>query len=113
MSNEPRVYVDELPAAGWGKWNGGAHMLANDIDALHEMADRIGLKRAWFQEQGSFPHYDLTASKRRLAVAAGAIEIDLGELPTDVLHRCSDGVYEQRHVRLARIAGLGGSRAGA
>jgi hypothetical protein len=96
------VYVDELPASGWGKWNGGAHMLANDLDALHEMADRIGLKRAWFQGDKTFAHYDLTASKRKLAVAAGAVEIELGDIPDDVLVRNQDGTYERRGDRIAR-----------
>ena len=98
-----RVYVDRLPSSGWGKWNGGAHMLANDIDALHAMADRIGLRRAWFQGDKTFPHYDLTASKRALAVAAGAVEIEMGELPDDVLMlNRADGTYERRCDRLAR-----------
>jgi hypothetical protein len=101
VADESRVYVDELPARGWGRWNGGAHMLANDLEALHAMAARIGLKRAWFQGDKTFAHYDLTASKRALAVAAGATEIELGELPDDVLMRNDDGSFERiarRHV---------------
>jgi hypothetical protein len=97
-----RVYVDLLPSSGWGRWNGGGHMLANDLDALHAMADRLGLKRTWFQGDKTFAHYDLTASKRKLAVAAGAVEIGLGELPDDVLMRCEDGSYERRCDRIAR-----------
>lgn len=107
MSGEARVYVDELPA-GWGKWSGGAHMLANDLDALHAMADRIGLKRAWFQGDKTFAHYDLTKPKRVLAVAAGAVEIGLAEIPDDVLMRCPDGSYECRCDRLARRAAAAG-----
>jgi hypothetical protein len=92
--SDARVYVDQFPESGWGKWNGGGHMLANDLDALHAMADRIGLRRSWFQDK-RHPHYDLTASKRRLALAAGAIEIELGEFPPDSLIR-RNGVYERR-----------------
>jgi hypothetical protein len=99
------LYVDELPATGWGRWNGGAHMLANDLNALHAMADRLGLKRAWFQGDKTFAHYDLTASKRKLAVSAGAIEIGLGEIPDDVLMlNRDDGSYERRCDRIARRA---------
>ena len=104
MSNdiEPRVYVDQFPA-GWGRWSGGGHMLANDLDALHAMARKIGLKREWFQGDKTFAHYDVMASKRRFAVAAGAVEIGFGELPDDVLMlNRADGTYERRSDRLAR-----------
>jgi hypothetical protein len=45
-----------------------------DIEALHEFAASIGLKREWFQG-GRVPHYDLTASVRRRALVAGAVFI--------------------------------------
>jgi hypothetical protein len=99
---EARVYVDRLPGSGWGRWNGGAHMLANDLDLLHTMAAKIGLRRAWFQGDSTFAHYDLTASKRSLAVAAGAVEIAAGDLPDDVLMRAEDGTFERRCDRFAR-----------
>ena len=51
------------------------HMLADTLDELHAMADQIGLRRAWFQSH-STPHYDISLTKRRLALQAGAIEID-------------------------------------
>lgn len=95
------VYIDEFPA-GWGKWTGGGHMLANDLDELHAMADRIGLKRDWFQGHTTFAHYDVQRRKRALAVAAGAVEIGFAELPDDVLMRCKDGSYERRCDRIAR-----------
>lgn len=96
------VYVDRLPAKGWGKWNSGAHMLGSDIDELHAMASQIGLKRAWFQDK-SHQHYDLTASKRALAVEAGAVEIGIGETPDDALMRCRDGSLETWGERKARM----------
>ena len=103
MSDDARIYVDRLPSSGWGRWNGGAHMMASDLEALHAMAAKIGLRRSWFQGDSTFAHYDLTASKRALAVAAGAVEIGLGDIPPDVLMlRHSDGTYERRCDRLAR-----------
>lgn len=80
------VYVDQFPDEGGGRWNGGAHMLTTDIGELHEMARRIGLKRAWFQDK-TFPHYDLTRSKRQSAIESGAMPIEFGTIPDDALHR--------------------------
>lgn len=79
-------------------------MLGTDLNELHTMAEHIGLRRSWFQGQSTFAHYDLTAPKRALAVAAGAVEIGLGEIPDDVLMRCEDGTHEPRHERMARRA---------
>lgn len=98
------VYVDKLPERGWGRWNGGAHMLASSLEELHHVAAAIGLKREWFQSETTFAHYDLTASKRALALQHGAVEVALGEFPDDVLMRCSDGSYETRAERRARRA---------
>lgn len=54
-----------------------SHMVADTLDELHAMAERLGLKRAWFQEsRNGTPHYDICQSKRALAVSLGAIEID-------------------------------------
>lgn len=53
------------------------HMLADSLEELHEMADRIGMRRAWFQDKpGGIPHYDLMTVKRAMAVECGAIEVD-------------------------------------
>lgn len=52
-----------------------SHMLADSLDELHAMANRIGLRRRWFQDRG-IPHYDLCQAKRKTAIEAGAIEID-------------------------------------
>lgn len=52
------------------------HMMADTLDELHAMADKIGMKRAWFQNNPDHPHYDLSQTKRQLAIQSGAIEID-------------------------------------
>lgn len=57
-------------------------MIADTEPELHAMAKTIGLKREWFQLQ-STPHYDVSQSKRKLAIEHGALEIsdrDLIEL---------------------------------
>lgn len=75
------VYVDDLivyPNA-WGPFlKGSCHMFARlaDVDALHELAARIGLKRAWFQGDRDGGHYDLTVGKRLAALRAGAVPLD-------------------------------------
>ena len=55
------------------------HLLADSEEELHQMADRIGVARRWFQDPGKkyrgVPHYDICRSKRALAVAAGAVEL--------------------------------------
>lgn len=53
------------------------HMITDgDDDELHALAQKIGLKRSWYQGD----HYDLTPSKRALAIKAGAVEIDVQDL---------------------------------
>lgn len=81
------VYVDPLRAWGWvlyGRQVDSCHMASDQVDLaeLHAMAARIGLKRRYFQpgRGGRYPHYDLVASRRVQAVAAGAIEISSRQL---------------------------------
>ncbi len=54
------------------------HMLADTLDELHAMANKIGVARRWYQgpPKTTTPHYDICKSKRALAVQYGAIEID-------------------------------------
>lgn len=48
---------------------------------LHAMADTIGLKRQWHQNNGSYPHYDLTSNKKRvMAIREGAVRVSSREL---------------------------------
>ena len=51
--------------------------LDGDLDALHDFARKIGMKREWFQDKNvRAPHYDLmTPRKRALAIRAGAVVI--------------------------------------
>lgn len=51
------------------------HMWADTLPELHAMAEAIGMDRAWFQPL-SFPHYDVSLSRRARAIASGAVEVD-------------------------------------
>jgi len=51
------------------------HMVADSLEELHTMADRIGIRRQWFQDT-RHPHYDISKGKRQLAILAGAMETD-------------------------------------
>jgi len=56
-----------------------SHLLADSLDELHAMADRIGLKRRWFQGHGT-PHYDICQQYRQRAVECGVVVIDRRQL---------------------------------
>jgi Protein of unknown function (DUF4031) len=75
------VYVDDMktsyrPAHAPGRRYVMCHMIADSVDELHAMADKIGIARRWYQGD----HYDITQTKRALAVKAGAKEVTLREL---------------------------------
>lgn len=73
------VYVDPLlkyPTKIRCFKSGSCHLLADTLEELHEFADRLGLRREWFQNHPRWPHYDLTRNKRALAVRLGATEVD-------------------------------------
>lgn len=65
------VYVDNEKIPWRGKlW---CHLVADSLDELHQFAARLGLKRTWFQDKASYPHYDVTTSVRERALALGAL----------------------------------------
>jgi hypothetical protein len=52
------------------------HMLADTVTELHDMADKIGINRKWFQDKPhDTPHYDICLTKKALAIKLGAIEV--------------------------------------
>lgn len=67
------VYVDDMRAK-FGRLV-MCHMIADTEAELHAMAERIGVRRKWFQRAAGGDHYDIALSKRALAVGAGAVEI--------------------------------------
>ena len=81
------VYVDELfntrslKSAKW-QYNQSCHMRADTEEELHAMAAKIGLRQEWCQypDNPVKRHYDLTATKRALAVKNGAISVTWREM---------------------------------
>lgn len=75
------VYVDELQRYGWvirGQERPSCHLFTDELDLseLHAIAAAIGMRRAWFQDKKSAPHYDLVPQRRAAAIAAGAVPVD-------------------------------------
>ena len=72
------VYIDQAINPWKGKkW---CHLVADDIQELHDFAAKLGLKREWFQNHRIHPHYDITESKRELAIRLGAKELTTREM---------------------------------
>jgi hypothetical protein len=82
------VYVDELQTyTGKGRLSGQwCHMMTDgDLVEHHALAEKVGLRREWFQASPNHPHYDLRPSKRAAAIKAGAVPIS----GTEMVNRCS------------------------
>lgn len=62
----------------------GTHLVSDTLEELHEFAQRIGLRREWFQTlpKHKFPHYDIIADWRKeIALKSGAKKV----MPSEVL----------------------------
>ena len=67
------IYVDDYEGT-FGRMI-MCHMMSDEsLEGLLEFAQKLGLKRSWFQN-GSAPHYDLSKTKRKLALELGATEL--------------------------------------
>lgn len=66
------VYVDDVGIVWQNRlWY---HLTADTTEELHEFAEKIGLKRSWFQKgkQPWLDHYDVTSYMRIAAIDNGA-----------------------------------------
>ncbi|MGS1077633.1 DUF4031 domain-containing protein [Pseudoxanthomonas beigongshangi] len=67
------VYVDDAVHPWRGqRW---AHLMADTLEELHAMAQRLGIPRRAFQNKTSGAHYDVTVDLREDAIRLGAIPI--------------------------------------
>ena len=72
------VYVDDMYAPFGNMLM--CHLWADTHAELIAMVDAIGVQRKWIQYPGTWKeHFDIAKSKRRLAIAAGAIESEWRE----------------------------------
>ncbi len=74
------VYVDDWRQHArvgpvTARWS---HLLADDESELHAFAERLGLRRAWYQRHRRHPalnHYDVTEETRLAAITLGAVPL--------------------------------------
>jgi hypothetical protein len=83
------VYVDNvrIPATVGGRHAHWSHLTADTQEELHTFAERLGLRRRWFQLGKSYAgrpsvgwHYDVTDDLRAQALALGAKPITMRDL---------------------------------
>lgn len=60
------------------KW---CHMVSDTgEDELHRFAERLGMRRGWFQNHPKMPHYDIDEVRRALAIQYGAVASEGAQL---------------------------------
>lgn len=80
------VYVDNFRAKFRGMIM--CHMIADTRAELFEMVDKLGVQRRWVQDYGtSREHFDISLTKKALAIQFGAKEINMRELAAMTANR--------------------------
>jgi len=75
------LFVDPLMNHGWvlrGRAVANCHLFTGRLALveLPALAEQIGMRRACLPAHASVPHYELTPSRRRDAIALGTLEVD-------------------------------------
>ena len=52
-----------------------ARMIGDDIEDLHEFAQKIGLRRGWFNDYKHKPHYDILETPLQRAIKSGKVTV--------------------------------------
>lgn len=79
------VYIDDMyryPMGRFGRMK-MSHMVADTVEELHDLADKIGVARKWVQQAHmgkGWVHYDMALAARARAIEHGAVQITLREL---------------------------------
>lgn len=88
------VYVDDMYLSAIGRFGRMkmSHLVADTEAELHAMADKLGLKRSWYQyPKTPWPHYDVSMSVREKALKLGAVSITMKEAVA-VCKRCRKAI---------------------
>ena len=57
------------------------HMIADTQEELLGMVDKLGLKRNWIEDKGTYrEHFNICQEKKQLAIRMGAKSINMREL---------------------------------
>lgn len=68
------IYVDFVKIKFKGYlW---CHLLADNLQELHDFAELIDVDKRLFHRDASYPHYDITVQMRETALYHGAIAAD-------------------------------------
>lgn len=101
------VYVDDMHKTTMGHYGRMkmCHMVTDTVEELHQMADKIGVKRKWYQgpPKSINPHYDICLAKRVVAVENGAVEVTMREAVTimkDIRKQAIKDYRERQDTRL-------------
>lgn len=88
------AYIPAKVGRHQARW---CHLMSDTSrEELHEFAEKIGLKRSWFQDHPRLYHYDVTEGMRRKAVAAGAEEVSQKELSRRMIRARMDRIRDEQ-----------------
>ena len=62
-------------------YSDGIHLVADTLKELHDFAQKIGMKKGWFQDRPDHPHYDIISKKfSEGALQAGARKVSTRQI---------------------------------
>ena len=93
------VYVDNFNAKFQGMIM--CHVIADSQLELLEFMDKIGVQRKWIQYVDTYnEHFDISLSKKKIALSKGAIEINFRDYANMVNERKDTGKMTNPHKTL-------------
>ena|ERR1043165_7870843 len=100
------VYVDNFYMTGAGNFGRMkmSHMWADTHDELVEMAYQIGMHGKWIQHEGTAnEHFDVSLSRRKLAIQYGAIEKNFRDYAKFIENRAAKHGIPWTHTSITKI----------